>query len=267
MREVVLRVQASALEDVLDRLLPIVPGGVRELPAGPDVELLIRGDGLPSLETLAAAVSPAPYEISERRVPDDWRQRRLADYRPQIISGRLVVRPDWAPVPPSGLIDIALADAAAFGEGEHPTTLGCLRWLLELKPAGAFADLGCGSGVLAILASRLGWSPVVAIDFQQVSVEAAQRNIAGNDVAVEVALSDLRSDDPPAANGFAANVPAEVHGAVAARWRAEAPGAGLVSGFGAAEAEQVLAAYGAIGLRERRRMQRIGWVVAELGRE
>ena len=267
MREVVLRVQRAALDEVLDRLLPLVPGGVREVPSeGSEVELLLRGDELPALERLAAVVTPAPYELSERRVSDDWRERRQADYRVQPIGGRLVIRPTWASAPDPRLIDISVADSGAFGVGAHPTTRACLELLLDLAPAGAFADLGCGTGVLAILASRLGWAPVVALDFQPTSVEAARENAARNGAPVDVRLTDLVGQPPPPADGFAANVPTEVHIAIASRWRGHAPPTGLVSGFGPDAAERVMAAYASCGLQEQRRVERVGWVIAELGR-
>ena len=267
MREVVLRVQRATLDEILDRLLPIVPGGVREVPSeGSEVELLLRGDELPPLERLAAVVAPAPYEIAERRVSDDWRERRQADYREDPIGGRLVIRPAWAPAPDRQLIDISVADSGAFGVGAHPTTRVCLELLLDLAPAGTFADLGCGTGVLAILASRLGWAPVVALDFQPASVEAARENAARNGAPVDVRLTDLVDQSPPPANGFTANVPTEVHVAIASHWRGHAPPTGLVSGFGPDAAERVMAAYASCGLQERRRVERVGWVIAELGR-
>ena len=74
MREVVLRVQRAKLDEILDRLLPIVPGGVREVPSeGSEVELLLRGDELPPLERLAAVV--APGAVRDRGAA---RVRRLA---------------------------------------------------------------------------------------------------------------------------------------------------------------------------------------------
>jgi ribosomal protein L11 methyltransferase len=267
MREVVLRVQRATLDEVLDRLLPIVPGGVREVPSeSSEVELLLRGDELPALERVAAVVTPASYEIAERRVSDDWRERRQADYRVQPIAGRLVIRPSWAPAPDPLLIDISVAESGAFGVGAHPTTRACLELLLELAPSGTFADLGCGTAVLAILASRLGWAPVIALDFQPESVEAARENAARNEAPIDVRLADLVGQPPPRAAGFAANVPPPVHAAIASHWRDRAPASGLVSGFGADAAEQVMAAYASCGLQARRRVQRAGWVVAELGR-
>jgi ribosomal protein L11 methyltransferase len=205
MREVVLRVPAHALDDVLDRILPVVPDGVRERPVPPgQVELRMRGPQLPSLATIALAVGRLPFQISEHAVSDDWRERRLAEYEAEPVGGRLVVRPPWAPPAAPGQIDIVLGEGSAFGVGTHPTTRKCLELLLDLPPAGSFADLGCGSGVLAILASRRGWSPVSAVDIQSVSVDAARANALRNEVEIEAWVCDLSREPAPRAAGFAA---------------------------------------------------------------
>jgi ribosomal protein L11 methyltransferase len=268
MREVVLRVPAPALDDVLDRILPLVPDGVRERLVPPSqVELRMRGPQLPPLATIARAVGDLPFQISEHAVSDDWQERRLAEYQAEPIGGRLVVRPPWAPPPASGLIDIVLQEGSAFGLGTHPTTRTCLELLLELPPEGSFADLGCGSGVLAILAGRLGWSPVTALDVQPASVAASRANAERNAVEIEAGVCDLSREPVPPTAGFAANLPPAVHLAIASGWReGETPATGLVSGFGPHQAAAVAGAYAASGLQERRRHVLHGWVVAELAR-
>lgn len=267
MREVVLHVPAGALEDVLDRLLPIVPGGVRERPLGAhNLELRMRGDTVPALAQLRRALGPLPHQIREREVSDDWRERRLAEYSSDAIGGRIVVRPPWAPAPDPGLIDVVLTESSAFGSGMHPTTRACLELLLELDPAGSFADLGCGSGVLAIVAARLGWGPLVAVDVQPLSVQTARENARRNGAEIEIDVADLLRVVAPTADGFAANVPAAVHARIVAGWEAAAPAVGLISGFGDGEADAVIGRYERRGLRERRRVTREGWVVAEVRR-
>jgi ribosomal protein L11 methyltransferase len=267
MREVVLSMPASALEDVLDRLLPIVPGGVRERPLDErSLELRMRGDAVPPLAALSAALAPLPHQIEEHEVSDDWRERRLAEYSSDVIGGRIVVRPAWAPAPDKHLIDIVLAESSAFGSGMHPTTRACLELLLELEAAGSFADLGCGSGVLAIAAARLGWGPLVAVDVQPLSVQTARENAERNGTEIEIDVADLLQVTAPTAAGFAANVPAAVHASIVSRWRDAAPEVGLLSGFGEGEADAVIDGYGRWGLRERRRLAREGWVVAEVRR-
>jgi ribosomal protein L11 methyltransferase len=267
MREVVLRVPLIAVEDVLDRLLPIVPGGVREVPAGQQVELRMRGDAVPELADIETAVGRWPHELSEREAPDDWRERRLSDYEPEVIGGRLLVRPEWTPPAEPGLLDVVLGESAAFGSATHPTTRTCLERLLELEPRGSFADLGCGTGVLAVVAALLGWAPVTAIDIEPGSIEAASENARRNGVSIDAAVFDLMTHPAPVADGFAANVPADLHRVVAAGWRSVVPRVGVVSGFGRDEEEGVVGAYSGGGLRVRSSVERHGWVVVVLERD
>jgi ribosomal protein L11 methyltransferase len=267
MREVSLRVPRIAVEEILDRLLPIVPGGVRETPSGRHVELRMRGPELPDETAIKRAAGRWPCEITEREVADDWRARRLEDYRPEPIAGKLVVRPPWAPAAPAGMFDIVLSESAAFGAGTHPTTRTCLELLLALGPAGSFADLGCGTGVIAILAAKLGWAPVAAVDVQAGSVESTAHNAAANGVAVDAQLLDLSADGPPPANGIAANIPAWLHARLALSLPEPLPSLALLSGFGPGDAGTVAAAYAARGLGQRERVDASGWCVLHLGRD
>ncbi len=269
MREVIVRFPAYALDDVLDRVLPIVPDGVREAPAPRgQIELRMVGPHLPPLRDIARAVRPSPFQISERQVPDDWRERRLADYQAHPIGDRIVVRPPWAPSPPATMIDIVLEEGGAFGAGTHPTTRKCLELMLAMTPQGSFADLGCGSGVLAILAGLLGFSPLTAVDVQPGSVDATRVNAARAGVAVQASVADLSSEPAPPAASFVANVPPAVHAGIAASWRdAAEPREGLLSGFGEGHADAVVAGYTEIGFRERDRHLQQGWVVSEVSRD
>ena len=197
---------------------------------------------------------------------DDWRERRLAEYSSDVIGGRIVVRPPWAPAPDPGLIDVVLAESSAFGSGMHPTTRVCLELLLELEPGGSFADLGCGSGVLAIVAARLGWGPLVAVDVQPLSVQTARENAERNGTEIEIDVADLcgcvlrrPTGSPPTCRP--PSTPASSPDGM--RRRLEA---GLISGFGEGEADAVIEGYDRCGLRERRRLTRDGWVVAEVRR-
>jgi ribosomal protein L11 methyltransferase len=268
MREVIVRFPSHALDEVLDRILPIVPDGVREAPAPRgQMELRMAGPHLPPLRDIARAVRPTPFQISERALPDDWRERRLADYQPHPIAGRLIVRPPWAPAAEEGMIEIVLEEGGAFGAGTHPTTRKCLELMLEMTPGGEFADLGCGSGVLAILAGLLGFAPLTAVDVQPASVEATRVNAARAGVEVQASMADLSHEPAPPAESFVANVPPIVHAGIAASWiGAPEPRDGLISGFGPAHADAVVEAYAASGFAERHRHVRQGWVVSEVSR-
>jgi ribosomal protein L11 methyltransferase len=268
MREVIVEVSREAVEDVLDELLPILPNGLREVERGEIVELRMRGPQLPATDELARTVRRWTDSVEERTVPDDWRERRLGDHEPDVIGARLVVRPEWAPpVGDPDLLEIILGEGAAFGAGTHPTTRTCLELLLDLEPRGSFADLGCGTGLLAIAAARLGWEPVVAVDVDPGSVDATRANAAANEVAVAAGLLDLSSDPPPPADGIAANVPAWLHERLAESLPEPLPGIALVSGLVTAEADGVLAAYARRGLVASRRVEAGGWTVAILERD
>lgn len=267
MRELVLTVPRLAVEDVLDRLLPIAPGGVREVPAGRHVELKLRGERLPSPAELERAAGRWPHKLAERDISDDWRVRRRADYRPEVIARRVAIRPEWAPPASPGLTEIVLGQRAAFGAGTHPTTRTCLELLLELPVLGEFADLGCGTGVIALLAAKLGWQPVVAVDIEADSIAAARANATLNSSAIDARLGDLAHEKPPSCQGFAANVPAALHLHLAAAWGGPGPAVGLISGFSPTAAAEVLDAYRQAGFRPRRRIDHQGWTVAELERD
>jgi ribosomal protein L11 methyltransferase len=261
-REISLRVPAGAVEEVLDGLLPLAPDGVRELTDGAEVELRLRGSRLPAREAIERAAGRWLLALGEREVPDDWRARRLADYKPLVVGGRLLVRPDWAPPADERLLDVVLGQSAAFGSGGHPTTRACLEALCRLEPHGSFADLGCGSGVLAIAAAKLGWEPVSALDHDSDAVAAARANAAANGVAIDAREADLAEQPPPPAEGIAANVPPALHALLAERM--SAPRTLIASGFLDAEAESALAGYRARGLCERSRVVENGWVIAVL---
>jgi ribosomal protein L11 methyltransferase len=266
MREIVLTVPARGVEDVLDRLLPIIPGGVREFPAGEETELRMRGHSLPEPELVARAAGRWPHRITESEVPDDWRERRLADYREEVIGGRLVVRPEWAPVS-SATLDIALSDTLAFGSGNHPSTRAILEILLDTPPLGSFADLGAGSVVLGIVAAKLGWSPVLGVELVPGSVDSARENAERNGVTIELSVGDLSVTPPPAVDGFAANIPAPVHEVVAGSREIRGARWGVLSGFGPKDEDRLLPAYAAAGLRAVHQEAVEGWSVVVVSRD
>jgi ribosomal protein L11 methyltransferase len=140
----------------------------------------------------------------------------------------------------------------AFGTGAHATTRLCLELMLDRRPAGAFVDLGCGSGVLAIVAAKLGWAPVLALDYDLAAVAATEANARANHAEVQVQRFDLRSGQVPAAELVAANVlagPLRTWAAVQTQLSQQL----ILSGLLVPEASGVTAAFAARGLRERER--------------
>jgi ribosomal protein L11 methyltransferase len=258
MRRTALTVRDDAVEDILDAILPRLPAGVHPTPLGDGAtELVVYGDDVSEAE-LAAAAGDALVAVSTEEAPDDWIERRRRYSRGIVIADRLMVRPPGAP-PADGIPEVIVdSPAGAFGTGAHPTTRMCLELLLDLAPGGAFADLGCGAGALALAAARLGWSPVFAVDHEARSVEWTRRNAQANGLTVEAVQADLTEVPPPPATTLAANVPPEVHLTVAA---ALSPVTSflLLSGVVESELAEVLAAYAAAGMSPLRRLGGAGW--------
>jgi ribosomal protein L11 methyltransferase len=268
MVELALRVPAAAAEDVLDRLLPLAPHGVYEVAVGDDVELRVRGARMemPAREAVAAAAGSWAFALRRRDVSDDWKVRRAADYEPRVVAGRLVVRPEWAPPADDGLIDLVLEESDAFGGGGHPTTWICLEALCDIEPHGSLADLGTGSGVLAIAGALLGFDDVVALERDQTALAAARANVAHNQVAVDVREADLVQDPPARARTLVANVPPEVHAAIAQEL-SPATLTVIASGVLAEAADAVTERYAAAGMRLLSRREAGGWVALTLTRQ
>jgi ribosomal protein L11 methyltransferase len=260
--ELTLRVAAAEVEEALDALLPALPGGVHVRSADGEVAIAVLATpGTPSEEELRRLIGPWLIELSANEVSDEWRQRRLARYEPLVIAGRFLIRPEWAPRGEDpDLIEIALEQAAAFGTGLHPTTQACLATLAGVEPGGAFADLGCGSGVLSIAAARLGFSSVVAIDVDVGSVAATARNAKRNGVELEARRVDLRQEPAPVAESIVANVPPDIQRALTGNLR-EPPRQAIVSGFGPEESAAVAAGWEAHGLRIADEVRANEWVV------
>lgn len=133
---------------------------------------------------------------------DEWRR-----FHVPVIVGPLWVGPPWQE-PQPGSTPIVIDPGRAFGTGAHETTRLCLELLLELD-RGSFLDVGCGSGVLAIAAAKLGFSPVVALDVDESAVDAARRNAKENGVDLDVKRADATSDSLPETDVAAANVTLE----------------------------------------------------------
>jgi ribosomal protein L11 methyltransferase len=190
------RVRRDQAELVLAELLELAPGGVEEREDGDVVEYAVYGapGELPELPALRAAAGGALVEVATTEIADDWDKRWKAFHAPVELGG-LRVRPPWEP-PREGPIDVVIDPAQAFGTGAHATTRLCLELLLELEPGGALVDVGCGSGVLAIAAARLGWAPVLGVDHDREAVRATIANAAANGVELEARRHDLLHDGP-----------------------------------------------------------------------
>jgi ribosomal protein L11 methyltransferase len=250
------RVARADAEAVLAELLELAPGGLEEREVDEHaVEYVIYGapGELPALPDLRAAAGAALVDVSTSEVPDDWSERWKAFHRPVDVSWRfrrLRVRPPWEAALRGDGIDVVIDPGQAFGTGAHHTTRLCLELLLEREPAGALADWGCGSGVLAIAAAKLGWDPVLACDWEEASVEATRANaIVNAEPEIGVERTDLRRAEGPWAPTVVANLVRPLLLTVAGMMT-RPPERLIASGLLRHEADEVAAAFARHGLHE-----------------
>ena len=241
-------------------LLELAPAGFEQLEGEGWVEFALYGapGELPALPDGEADVGGVRVAVRGEPVPDDWPERWKRFHVPLLLDGRLYVRPPWEePAVRPGVHEVVIDPGQAFGTGTHPTTRLCLELLLELEPGGSLADLGCGSGVLAIAAAKLGFGPIAAVDSEREAVAATDRNSRANAVELErIERWDLRRQPPPRADVVVANLMRPLLLRVAELIDAR-PRALIVSGLLDPEADEVARAFAP--LEERRRVSLRGW--------
>jgi len=157
------------------------------------------GDPRTLLRDAADALGvPAPPVREIRSVPDqDWVRLTQSQFEPIPIGERLLITPSWHERRDDGRIAIVLDPGLAFGTGSHPTTRLCLEWLERgVRPGARVIDYGCGSGILAIAAARLGAGQVTGIDIDPQALVATRDNARANSVAVEVRASTDPRPEP-----------------------------------------------------------------------
>jgi ribosomal protein L11 methyltransferase len=235
-------------EDYVEYALYGAPG---ELPAFPE------GD---------AEVGGVRVRVRGEPVADDWPERWKRFHEPVLVevatpsesapAPSLWVRPPWS-APRAGALDLVIDPGQAFGTGAHPTTRLSLELMLGIDARGSFADLGCGSGVLAIAAAKLGFAPVTAVDNEIAALDATRANAAANGIELDVVERlNLREQPPPAADTVAANLMRPLLLELARRIERR-PRTLILSGLLDEEADEVVAAFAP--LLERRRLTAAGW--------
>ncbi len=193
----------------------------------------------------------------------DW-QATMRDFHRPIAVAPLYLRPPWEPER-EGALDVVIDPGMAFGTGQHPTTRACLEFLVT-RPAGSLLDAGCGSGVLAIAACKLGHDPVIAIDDDPESITSTAANAVVNDVAVDVRAARIGVDALPASRGMVANLTATVMPLLADALTGSPPEWMIISGLRHFEAENAAAAFGPLGLTEQARREVDPWATLLLQR-
>jgi ribosomal protein L11 methyltransferase len=271
MLRLAVRVQREEAEIVLAELLALAPSGVEEVDVSDGVvEYAVYGapGELPALPDLTAACGTALVDVRTSEVADDWDVRWRSFHRPLVLGKRLAVRPPWEPVVGTE-VELVIDPGQAFGTGAHATTRLCLELMLGLSPGGGLVDLGCGSGVLAIAAARLGWGPVVALDFDAASLAATAENAAVNGVSIEVFRHDLRVDPVVSGPTVAANLLRPLLLAWASRLAsaADLPERIIASGLLVGETDEVAGAFEALGFRAAARRVSGDWAALLLRHE
>jgi ribosomal protein L11 methyltransferase len=261
------RAPVEAAEQVLAALLELTPAGVEQVDGDGFVEYAVYGapGELPALPEGEADVGGVRVLVEGSEVPDDWAERWKRFHVPVLVGGRLWVRPPWeeGSVRP-GVVDLVVDPGQAFGTGSHPTTRLSLELLLQLEPSGSFADLGCGSGVLAIAAAKLGFEPVTAVDSDRGAVQATTTNAVANSVALDrVERMNLREEPPPEADVLTATLMRPLLLRVAELME-RPPAALIVSGLFEREVDEVAAAFARLEV-ERLLVDR-GWAAVLLKR-
>ena len=259
----------TSLDDEIASVLGAGSLGVEILPAGAGMSAvrvyLGDADDLDAWRERARRIlgahglSEAEAHLTIVDVADEaWVARWQASLAPIPLGSRFVVLPHGDLVSPPGRESIRLVPGMAFGTGEHPTTRLCAAALEAcVGPASRWLDLGCGTGILAIVAVRVGAENVVALDLDPEAAHVASEVVRANGLRERIAVgTGSLADAPGSFDGIVANIQASFFlaeaGAIA---RALRPGGLLVSsGFLAADVAELQAAFGraSIHVEERR---------------
>ena len=196
---------------------------------------------------LAHVLRVEPEKIAVETLADKvWEREWLRDFHPMCFGRRLWVAPHHSHVHTQGAVIVRLDPGLAFGTGTHATTAMCLAWLDEHAGEGQMAiDYGCGSGVLAVAAAKLGARAAYAFDIDPQALTATRDNSVANDVDARVHVVERDADLPTGADILLANILCGPLCDLAPRFAAlTAPGGKIVlAGLLAAQADEVTRAH------------------------
>jgi ribosomal protein L11 methyltransferase len=238
----------SYTDQLDDPILEPAPGEFRLWPHS-RLQALFPFDCKPQeiVAGLAHVLRVEPGRISVETLADRvWEREWLRDFHPMCFGRRLWVAPHHAHVHTQGAVIVRLDPGLAFGTGTHATTAMCLAWLDEnVKPGELAIDYGCGSGVLAVAATKLGASSAYAIDIDPQALTATRDNAAANHVESLVHVVDSDSALPAGADLLLANILCGPLCELAPRFAAlTAPGGKIVlAGLLDAQADEVTRAH------------------------
>lgn len=163
-------------------------------------------EGLRRLE--GCGLEPGPVRVTVRKIPrENWAESWKRHFKAIEIGGALLIKPSWIRRrPKAGQAVVVLDPGLSFGTGHHATTRYCLRQLARYRAAGGrqgMLDVGCGSGLLAIAAVKLGYDPVAGFDFDPEAVRVARENARRNGARVPFRRRDLTTLRGRAARRYA----------------------------------------------------------------
>lgn len=159
------------------------------------------------LEAVAAEVGIADF-TTENIEEQDWVRQSQSQFSPIQISPRLWIAPSWHAVSDPHAVTLVLDPGLAFGTGSHPTTRLCLEWLAHnIKGGETILDYGCGSGILAIAAAKLGAGRVIGVDIDPVAVKVSEENAENNKAKAQ--FTDVDNLPPFVADIVIANILAQ----------------------------------------------------------
>ena len=229
---------------------PVLEPGPGETPlwAWTRVTGLFVGDADPQAIRATLLASLAVEDLPAHRIENledrQWEREWLRDFGPMQFGERLWVCPEGMEVTAADAVVVRLDPGLAFGTGTHPTTAMCLEWLDGADLAGkTLLDYGCGSGVLAIAALKLGARAVTGMDIDPQATIATRQNAASNDVTVSVCGSDAEIGgryDVVVANILAGPL-VEIADSITSRLASR--GMLALSGVLCEQADEVMAAY------------------------
>ncbi len=246
-------------------------------PRGRQIQRKIE-EGLWHLRLLYPMPEPALRIVRE----EDWANAWKKHYKPLRIGKRILLVPAWEePVARPGDVVVRLEPGMAFGTGMHPTTRLCVAALEEwVRPGEALLDIGTGSGVLSIVAAKLGARPVWATDIDPLAIRATRENAERNDIPLFPHSLHIEHGSIPAGQFgryplIVVNILAEILvGLLDAAYENVplteplAPGGHIIlSGILEDKVDMVLAAARRHGLREVERLQEGDWVALVVGNE
>ena len=237
------------LEDAADN--PVLEPAPGETPLWPTIRIRAlfqadadRGAIEAGLVELLPATTTLCFELLEDRL---WEREWLRDFHPMRFGRRLWVCPDGQAAGDAQAVRVALDPGLAFGTGTHPTTALCLEWLDGSELAGCrVVDYGCGSGILAIAALKLGAAEVLAFDIDPQARLATRDNAVRNGVADRLTVAATAPHEPASCDALVANILAGPLTELAGRFATLLQPGGRIalSGVLAEQAETVAAAYG-----------------------